>query len=222
MKKTIFLLLAIFISKISFAQQANDSLTLKRRNIVYIVPTAVLGNFPDVEVAWLVAGYDYRLNAKSLIGGAIGAIVYSQPSSAGGILGGFKSDKTNGFNLNLEHKLLLKTMKPYFGTTTTLYYATTLFYQNTKTFCTEAYNHQYYVRWNMYALTPEIGFMFINRYNLYTDIVLGLGLKYVDSKTHEKIGPLATNRETTTGKHFEYGSIVQPRVLVQYKIGYNF
>ena len=201
---------------------AQDSLILKKRNIIYLMPTSVFGNVPDLNVAWFFIGYDYRLNKKCFVGGCIGAIVYTNPKG-GSFLLGDATNKSSGFNLNLQDKIILKTMKPYYGTNTSFYYSTSFFYQFTKTFRSEIYSHQYNVNRNMFALTPEIGFMFINKHHLYTDIGIGLGIKYFTSKTYGKLTPLSSNDvEMFTGKTFEYGSEFQPRILVQYKIGYNF
>lgn len=200
--------------------QAQDTLAIKKRNIIYLVPTSVLGNMFDIDAIWILAGYDYRISNKKIIGCTIGTDIYSG-ATASGYLGGFSSDKTKGYNINAVYKSILKKK---------FYYSTNIFWQCTRTYRheefysgSEPYYHPYYVKRFMASVTPEAGFVFLNKYNFFADIGIGVGIKYVHSKTFDKIGPLSTSaKESFSRKYFEFGSVVEPRAFIQYQFGYNF
>ncbi len=202
---------------------------IKTRNIIYIMPTALIGDnmTTDLDIIWLVMGYDHRITKTNFVGVNIGAIISSKDVTANNIpfpYGSFiSSNKTTGVNMSLEHKIILRKK---------FYYSTNLFYQHTKTYCPEtvytsagfvSYSHQYYVNRDVVALTPKIGFMFINKHHLFTDFSVGVGIRYITSHTFDKVGALSTTAiESITGKPFEYGSAIKPNYLIQIKIGYNF
>ncbi len=218
MKKNIhttILIISIFFTQFLNAQ---DSVEIKKRNTIYLIPTAIAGGMFDVNSIWAVIGYQYKINKKCFIGISTGTTIYSEPVKSADIIG-WASDKTTGYNVNIEHKLLLKKR---------FYYSTNLFYQNSKTSRSESIHdntatHEYYVKRYVYSITPKVGFVFINKYHVFTDVGIGVGVKHITSRTVNKETPLsATDKEMFNGKTFEFGSRTLPNLLIQLKLGYNF
>ncbi len=73
MKKYILLIPLIINFLFNHFLYAQDTLVVKKKNIVYIIPTSILGNMLEVNAVSLLIGYDYRLNKKQFMGVSIGA-----------------------------------------------------------------------------------------------------------------------------------------------------
>lgn len=204
--------------------EKKDSLLGKKNNIIYILPTAVFGDlWAELNNYWLELGYARKLSRSNdnFVDIKFGIIVYST-STRIDILTNFSSKSSTGYNLNLEHRVIL--VKKF-------YYSTNLFYQQTRTIREGEYhmynkvsNNTYKVIRNVYCILPKIGFQFINRKNhIYTDVGLGIGIRYVQSFSAGKINnEIFSGRELFVDKDFDKGSQFAQRVSFQVKIGYNF
>jgi len=224
-KKTIILLTLCFLNFQFYTKAQNkDSVLVKKKNIVYLHPSAIGGDmFWNLENFWMEFGCIRRFPKiyNSIIDVKFGIIIYSNPTGIS-LLNDIVSKSTHGFNLNLEHKIILVKK---------LYYSTNLFYQNTKTFREGEYDkyskvsdNTYTVIRSVYCFYPKIGFQFINRKNnIYTDIGFGAGIRYVSSNSINKINSnINSGYETFVNKEFDKGSKIAQKFYLQIKIGYNF
>lgn len=229
-KKNSFLFIVICIFFCFAKAQNNDSMDLKKsdkRNIIYIMPTSIGGDmYWDLENFWLEFGYARKFIRvrQNYVDLKFGVIVYSSPTYAGGFFSSINSLKTKGFNLNIEHRIIL--IKKF-------YYSTNIFYQNTRTIRNGEYNrdrytyvsdNNYTVIRNVYCLQPKIGFQFIKqKNNIYADVGLGIGIRYIQSHTINKINTdINSGYETFANKEFDRGSKFAQRISFQIKVGYNF
>jgi len=200
---------------------SSDTTKVIKKNIIYVMPTSIVGDLWDLSNTWLEVGYNRSLKSNQSIGLRLGVIVYSQKTTQD-LLSDIDSEKSSGFNLNAEHKIIL--IKKF-------YYSTNVSFQQTKTFRKEELNegtpeftiNDYYVNRMVYAFIPKIGFLFINKYNLFTDVGLGVGVRYIQSKSFNKIDKTANlGREFLNDKVFDDGDKLIPRIVLQIKIGFNF
>lgn len=196
-----------------------------KNNFVYIMPTSIGGDlFFDLQNFWLETGYCRKIAAKRIqyVDIKLGVIALSQ-SSRRAFPYGLNAKKSNGFNLNLEHKIIL--IKKF-------YYSSNLFYQRTITIRDGEYDesihknvseNNYKVLRSVYCIQPKVGFMFVNKFRLYTDVGLAIGIRYVQSNTIDKINTnISSGRETFVNKEFDKGAAFAQKISLQIKIGYNF
>lgn len=210
-----------------------------KKNFIYVMPlTSFYGDGWVALGAWVDICYDrlnYRLEKKTYIGGVrLGVIIASSPTKGvnDDILSGSfpwrtisHTEKSNGFRMNVEHKIILKKK---------LYYSTNFFFQHTTTYRNGEYlqnglnavnDNKYRVNRTVTALIPKIGFMFVNKYGLFTDIGLGIGVRYIYSFAKNKKDK-QTNQDSDeyyiVNKRFDEGARFAQRITFQFKIGYNF
>lgn len=210
-----------------------------KKHFLYVMPlTSFYGDGWLALGAWMDLCYD-RIkqtegNRIQIYGVRLGVIVASYPTKGvnDDILSGSfpwrtipHTEKSNGFRINAEHKILLRRK---------FYYSTNLFFQNTTTHRKGEYlkNDQLAVNENRYkvnrsviALIPKIGFMFVHKSGLFTDIGLGIGARYVYSYNINKINH-QTNQDSDeyyiSNKLFDEGGSFAQRITFQFKLGYNF
>lgn len=190
------------------------------------MPSAVGGDlYWDLDNFWIEVGYGRILNrsASQLFDLKVGLIAYSK-SVEGGLLSQINAKNTKGFNINIEHRIILINK---------FYYSTNLFYQNTTTIRDGEIDYQkskylndnnYKVIRNVYCVQPKIGFQFINKKNnMYTDVGLGIGIRYIQSYSINKINKdIDSGYETFANKEFDRGAKLAQKISLQIKIGYNF
>ena len=224
-KIVVGVLLFSFTQHFSKAQNVDSNL-ITRKNIIYIMPSAVGGDlYWDLDNFWIEVGYGRILNrsASQLFDLKVGLIAYSK-SVEGGLLSQINAKNTKGFNINIEHRIILINK---------FYYSTNLFYQNTTTIRDGEIDYQkskylndnnYKVIRNVYCVQPKIGFQFINKKNnMYTDVGLGIGIRYIQSYSINKINKdIDSGYETFANKEFDRGAKLAQKISLQIKIGYNF
>lgn len=225
-KKIILLLTLCFLHFQFYTKAQNkDSILVDKKNIVYILPTAIGGDlFWDMDNFWVEMGYCRKLqNKNNYFDIKIGTIFYSKPSYRD-LLSDISSKNTKGFNINIEHKIILKKR---------FYYSSNIFYQLTNTMREKEFDNNthkyisdnsYTVIRSVYCVYPKIGFQFINRKNnIYTDIGFGAGIRYVNSHSVNKINTnINSGYETFVNKEFDNGGKIAQKFYLQIKIGYNF
>lgn len=216
------LFLFAFIGLSFFSLKASDSTLTKKKNILYLLPTNVGGDlWTDMNDYWAEVGYNRLINNKCILGIRIGKIIYSQKTNKS-LLSDLDAEKSTGFNFNIEHKTILKKR---------FYYSTNIFVQQTKTYRTEQinfgsqnfYTNEYYVLRKVYGLVPKVGFIFINKYNFYIDAGIGVGGRYITSRSFNKINKNGNlEKEEFSRKVFDEGNKITQRIVFQIKIGYAF
>jgi len=224
-KSTIIILTLFFLHfNLCSIAQNKDSISVNKKNVVYLLPTAIGGDmFWNLENYWIEFGYSRKLSmiSNSVFDLKLGIIVRSNPTGIS-LLNDIVSKSTRGFNLNFEHKIIL--VKKF-------YYSTNLFYQYTMTLREGEYDKYsivsdniYSVVRSVYCLYPKIGFQFINaRNNIFTDIGFGAGIRYVNSYSVNKINAnINSGYESFVNKEFDKGSKIAQKFYLQIKIGYNF
>lgn len=195
-----------------------------KKNSVYVMPTSIGGDlFWNMTNFWVEVGYCRKLEKiNHFFDIKLGTIIHSLPVEPE-LLNSINAKSSIGFNVNLEYKII---PKKYF------YYSANLFYQLTNTLREGEYNSQtfsfvstnaYQVVRSVYCLYPKIGFQFISNRHLYTDIGLGVGVRYIDSHTIHKINnDINSGRETFADKEFDKGGKIAQKINFQIKLGYNF
>lgn len=221
---TTILGLQFFILPLYAECQSKDSLASEKKNIIYVLPTAVGGDlFWDLNNFWIEMGYGRLLNGKHLVDIKIGTIVYSK-TTFGDLLSEISAKYSKGYNINIEYKILLKRR---------FYFSSNLFYQMTittreKEFDREVHKYisdnSYSVVRNVYCVYPKIGYQFVNGKNhIFTDIGLGIGARYIHSYSINKINTnINSGYETFSMKEFDRGSKIAQKFYLQIKVGYNF
>lgn len=212
----------LYFTSYSLAQN-KDSVLVKKKNILYLLPTAIGGDmFWNLENYWIEFGYLRKLSKTNDILDLKMGIIARSNSTGISLLNDIVSKSTRGFNLNFEHKIIL--IKKF-------YYSTNLFYQYTKTTREGEYDKYsivsdniYSVVRNVFCLYPKIGFQFINqKNNIFTDIGFGAGIRYVSSYSINKINTnINSGYESFVDKEFDKGSKLAQKFYLQIKIGYNF
>ena len=221
-KLILFLILFFKIVFCYSGAKALDSTIINKKNAIYLLPSAIGGDlWADMNNVWIELGYNRFINNKHILGVRIGNIVYSKKTNQS-ILNEIDSKKSTGFNLNIEHKIMIRRK---------IYYSSNVFFQQTKTFREEElnlgtptyYNNQYYVLRNVYGIIPKIGFLFINRNGFFTDIGIGFGIRFITSKSFNKIDINKNlGKEELSRKIFDIGNKITPRIVLQIKLGYAF
>lgn len=204
-----------------------------KKNFLYIMPvTSLLGEGWLALGIWAGMGYDRLILSKVpvIVGARLGMIIISEPNENN--TGGYfytsipHTERSAGVKLNLEHKLLFKKK---------LYYSSNIFSQHTTTYRKGEYienvngiiklnDNKYKVNRTVIAFIPKIGFMFVNKYGLFTDVGLGIGVRYISSFSKNKIEKQSNKDpdEYYLNKLFDDGSKIAQRITFQFKIGYNF
>ena len=222
MKSNKFLIVFLLINLSLIGQ--NDSL-LFRKNFFYINPLFFSSDVLELNDYWISVGYDRMISGKYIIGINASTIVLSQPSTGVFYGAGLNAKKSEGLRLNLEAKYLFHKR---------FYSSINLFFQSTKIFCQQdlidnsgiyrqRYSNDYSVFRQAYSLIPKLGCILRKkRSHFYTDLSIGLGVKFIHSNTTGKVGSLSLKQESYSGKYFEYGSAITYHPLFHVKIGYNF
>ncbi|MCW3102519.1 MAG: hypothetical protein JWO09_959 [Bacteroidetes bacterium] len=222
MIRRIFILIC-FITTQNMTGQTDSSLF--KTNFVYINPLFFSNDVLELNDYWLSMGYDKKFSNKYIIGINASAIVASRPSEGVFYGAGFNAKKSNGIRLNVEMKHLFHKR---------FYTSINLFFQNSKTFCREdlidskniypiRYTNDYNVLRQAYSLIPKLGCILgKKKSHFYTDLSIGMGVKYIQSRTEGKIGSLSPKQESYSGKVFEYGHALTYHPLFHIKWGYNF
>lgn len=216
MKKAISIIGLLIFTQSAFAQRLKN---------VYLMPSSIGGDmFWDLQNYWIEAGvgYSYGKDSSNIQDLKLGIICYSKPSY-NDITSGLSAKKSTGFNFNIEEK---KIVKRHF------YISANFFYQHTKTiregeFDRDNYiflsNNSYQVIRNVICLYPKMGFQFINKRRIYSDIGIGAGLRYITSFSKNKIhNEINSGYETFSNKEFDKGSKLAQKIYFQIKIGYYF
>lgn len=219
--KSIFLLL-LLSSNYTFSQtKLADSLFKEKKNVIYWMPTSIGGDlFWEFDNYWIEMGFSRQINNSNLLDLSVGEIVHSSKSKQG-LFDEIDGIKSKGTKINLEHKLIFKK---------NFYYSTNLYYQQTSTIREEQFwtdseqiTNQYTVKRNVFGLVPKIGYMFVSSWKIYTDIGIGAGISYISSHSYGKIDEFGNlGKESFANKIFDTGSKFAQRIVLQFKIGYNF
>lgn len=230
MIKKIYLILSIFLLfKLSIIANLknnyflNDSIFTKKSNYIYLMPTSSFGDlYWDLENYWLDIGYEKNVKNKFLLSLKFSSIIKSNRTTIG-LLSNINSIKTTGYNFNIEFKKIFY-KKMYWSLNFSYQYTNTLrdgiYDTNTFSFVSQ---ENYNVIRNVYCFYPKYGFHFVNKYLIYSDIGIGIGLRYINSCSQNKdIVNVNSGYETITNKEFDNGSTYAPKINFQIKIGYNF
>ena len=225
-----FKIIIIFIVVFSFSKAKGvDSLLVKRKNIVYVLPTAIAGDLLwELENFWIEAGYARKYSKENskiakYLDVKLGAIVYSSPTYGGGLVGDINARSSKGYNINIEQKIVFEN---------NFYYSTNIFYQYTSTLRDGERNaethgliseNNYTVKRNVYCLQPKVGFHLVYPGHFYFDIGLAAGIRYVESHSLGKINThVNSGYETLVKKEFDKGAAFAQRISFQIKLGYHF
>ena len=206
----------------TFSQK--DTLLFKK-NFVYIKPFVLSSDVMQLNDLWASIGYDRMINKKNSIGFCIETIFHSKPSTAVFYGSGLNVEKSNGMRYNLEWKHFLKKR---------IYFSSNLLYQSTTSKSEEtvvnynlmfpvAIENEYQVKRSAFSVLPKIGVFWKKPNNcFFMDFSIGIGLKYISSKTYNKVNALSQDKESYSGKFFEYGSLWTYHPAFHIKTGFNF
>jgi hypothetical protein len=204
-----------YIFLISQFANASDSLNI-RRHTIYFIPTGLLFTDWVANDIWLFLGYDYQINKKQFIGVNIGAVIEYEKAGWYDFLA-TPAEKITGYSINIEHKIIIKKR---------FYYSTNLLYRQTKFYEKETFSngieHQYYILNDIAGLIAKGGFVFFSNKHLFSDIGVGLGVKYINGKTIDRLTQPTISIGDNQGNIFGDESVFKPSFTIQFKIGYNF
>ena len=216
------LVLLFIISTLdTYSQQ--DSLLFKR-NFIYTKPIVFSNDVMELNDLWASVGYDRLINQKNSVGICVEKIFNSYPSNAVFYGPGLNAKKTNGMRYNLEWKHYIKKR---------IYFSSNFLYQTTKTSSEESMIdntlmfpvitlNEYYVKREAFSIIPKIGVCLKSKNKLFfIDFSVGIGLKYINSNTMNKVGILSLKKESYSGKYFEYGAIWTYHPALHLKFGFN-
>lgn len=216
--KLAFFLCVLLIESVS-AQGADTSGI--NQNYVYVNLIYFSSDVLELNDYWLSLGYDRKINSQMILGLNISTIIVSRPSTGAFYGPGLDVFKSVGMRYNLEGKYLLNN---------SFYTSLNLFAQHTKSNSTETFvvsgnliENNYLVLRQAYSLIPKVGIIFNkDEKGVYTDLNIGLGLKYITSSTKNKISETSNKSESPSQKKFEQGTGFTYHPLTHLKVGYNF
>lgn len=220
--KQVLKTILILLFPLSLFCQPQDSIFRLKKNYLFFLPSAIGGDlWSNLNNIWIELGYDHHLNNKHILGIKIGAIVYSKANNQD-LFNNISAGESTGLNLSLEHKIMLKNK---------IYYSTNFCYQSTKTNRIEELfkgtinyrANQYIVNRTVFSIIPKVGFIFFNKKNIFIDLGLGVGVRYIVSRSNGKMDHSENlQKENFTEHIFDDGNKFAQRIVLQIKFGYNF
>lgn len=219
---TILFSTLIFSNNVFAQAKTFDSLFTENKNVIYWMPTSTPGDLAlNLNNYWIEMGYSRSLKNRNLLDFSFGIIVHTLETGKD-LFNNINAIKSTGTKFNLEHKILFKR---------NFYYSNNIYYQQTTTIREETQNlgwpeeipNQYTVKRNVFGLVPKFGFMHVTKWNIYSDIGIGAGIRYISSRSYNKMNESGNlGKEILTDKIFDTGNKFAQRIVLQFKIGYNF
>lgn len=219
LKRMLKMISLLFFTNVLLAQDKVPDETKLSGHFLYIVPTSAPGNMMDLNNFWIQTGYGW-LKSRSMYCFDLGVIVLSMPTSGGGYAwSNLTQISSNGYALSFEHKYFI---------TKRFYYASQINFQHMKTKRDEITpavpqgKSSYFVFRNEIGFIPKIGFAFITKGKLSCDIGLGVGIRYISSKSQGKLNPSGNlQKEYFANKVFDSGNRIAQRIMFQFRVGYT-